>query len=92
MLSEAYPCLRGARLPPGFLPAFRGWIAIGALYGQRWLFEIAAGLAVVTGASAVVGLALGCMRMVRETRLAVQSLAAEAEIRLRPANSNAVRS
>jgi len=51
-------------------------------YGQKLLFEIAAGLAVLTGASAVVGLAVGCSLMVHETRLAVQSLAKEAEIRI----------
>lgn len=59
--------------------------SIAAFYGERLLFEIAAGLAVITGASAVVGLAVGCTLMVHETRLAVQSLAAEAEIRQRPA-------
>jgi hypothetical protein len=34
----------------------------------------------MTGASAVIGLASGCTLMVGETRLAVQSLAKEAEI------------
>ena len=58
--------------------------SVAIFYGSRALFEIAAGLAVITGASAVVGLAVGCTLMVHETRLAVQSLAAEAEIRLRP--------
>jgi branched-subunit amino acid transport protein len=59
--------------------------SIATFYGKRLLFEVAAGLAFVTGASAVVGLAVGCSLMVHETRLAVQSLAAEAEIRVRPA-------
>ena len=58
--------------------------SMAAFYGKKLFFELAAGLAVVTGASAVVGLAIGCTLMVQETRLAVQSLAAEAEIRLRP--------
>ena len=58
--------------------------SVAAYYGQRILFEVAAGLAVLTGASAVIGLTLGCSRMVQETRLAVQSLAEEAEIRIRP--------
>jgi len=34
-------------------------------------------------------LAVGCTLMVHETRLAVQSLAAEAEIRVRPLNPTA---
>jgi branched-subunit amino acid transport protein len=59
--------------------------SLATFYGKRLLFEVAAGLAVMTGASAVVGLAVGCTLMVHETRLAVQSLAAEAEIRVRPA-------
>jgi len=54
--------------------------SIAAYYGQRFLFEAAAALAVVTGASAVLGLASGCALMVRETRLAVQNLAEEAKI------------
>jgi hypothetical protein len=61
--------------------------SVAAFYGQRLLFELAAGLAVLTGASAVVGLAVGCSLMVHETRLAVQSLAAEAEIRVRPSQN-----
>jgi hypothetical protein len=58
--------------------------SVAAFYGQRLWFDLAAGLAVLTGASAVVGLAVGCSLMVHETRLAVQSLAAEADIRVRP--------
>src|SRR5882757_9254733 len=67
-----------------------GWLATAALvsvvgsivtyYGQRWLFQVTAGLALLTGAVAVVGLASGCALMVHETRLAVQSLADEAKI------------
>ena len=55
--------------------------SVAIYFGQRILFDVAAGLAMLTGASAVVGLAFGCSLMVHETRLAVQSLANEAEIR-----------
>lgn len=54
--------------------------SVATYYGQKVLFEVAAGLAVMTGASAVIGLATGCTLMVHETRLAVQSLNKEAEI------------
>lgn len=54
--------------------------SVAAYYGQKAFFQVAAGLAVMTGASAVIGLASGCTLMVRETQLAVQSLANEAEI------------
>jgi hypothetical protein len=57
--------------------------SVATYYGQKPLFILAAGLAVATGASAVVGLAVGCTLMVQETRLAVQSLAKEAEIRVK---------
>jgi hypothetical protein len=66
--------------------------SIAAFYGEKLLFEVAAGLAVVTGASAVVGLGVGCTLMVHETKLAVQSLAAEAEIRVRPARPSGSKS
>jgi len=55
--------------------------SIAAYYGARALFEVAAALAVATGASAVVGLSAGCVLMVRETQLAVRSLTEEAELR-----------
>jgi len=54
--------------------------SIATYYGVKLMFEVAAGLAVTTGASAVLGLVAGCTLMVHETRLAVQSLAKEAEI------------
>lgn len=54
--------------------------SIATYYGVKMLFEAAAGLAVMTGASAVIGLVTGCTLMVHETRLAVRSLAKEAEI------------
>ena len=55
--------------------------SIAAYYGQKLLFEAAAALAVLTGASAVLGLASGCVLMVRETQIAVRYLAEEAKIR-----------
>jgi len=58
--------------------------SIAAYYGQKLPFQLAAGLAVFTGGSAVVGLASGCFLMVRETRLAVQNLAEEARTRITP--------
>lgn len=54
--------------------------SIASYYGQRLLFEAAAALAVLTGASAVLGLASGCVLMVHETQLGVKSLAEEARI------------
>jgi len=54
--------------------------SIASYYGQRFLFEAAAALAVLTGASAVLGLAFGCVLMVHETQLAVQNMAEEAEV------------
>ena len=53
--------------------------SMAAYYGQRFLFESAAALAILSGASAVTGLALGCVLMIRETQLAVQSLTDEAK-------------
>jgi hypothetical protein len=44
------------------------------------LFQLTAGLALLAGAVAVVGLASGCALMVHETRLAVQNLAEEAKM------------
>jgi len=53
--------------------------SIATYYGLKVLFEVAAGLAVMTGASAVIALATGCTLMVHETRFAVQSLTKERE-------------
>ena len=50
-----------------------------AYYGQANLFRAAATLAVLTGASAVLGLCAGCVLMVRETQLAVKYLEEEAK-------------
>jgi len=55
--------------------------SIASYYGQQILFEAAAALAILTGASAVFGLCLGCVLMVRETRLAVNNLSEEADLR-----------
>ena len=49
-------------------------------YGHRILFQAAAGLGLLAGGVAVVGLASGCALMVHETRFAVQNLAEEAKI------------
>ena len=54
--------------------------SIAAYYGRRLLFEAAAALAILTGAAAVAGLSWGCSLMVRETRLAIQNLAEEAQM------------
>lgn len=58
--------------------------SIAVYYGQKALFELAATLAVVSGASAVAGLASGCVSMVRETTLAVQNLSEEAKLLTKP--------
>jgi hypothetical protein len=55
--------------------------SITAYYQQSVLFKVGAAFAVLTGASAVVGLAWGCVLMVRETQIAVQYLEEEARIR-----------
>ena len=56
--------------------------SVASYYGQKLFFELTAVLAVATGTSAVLALCLGCTLMVHETRLAVQSLAKEAELRV----------
>jgi Protein of unknown function (DUF2721) len=48
--------------------------------GQALWFDLTAVLALLCGAVAVVGLALGCALMVHETRFAVRALAEEAKI------------
>ena len=57
--------------------------SIVTYYGQRVLFQLTAGLALLAGAVAVVGLASGCALMVHETRLAVENLAEEAKMHTR---------
>jgi hypothetical protein len=54
--------------------------SIGIYYGQHILFQVTAGLGLLAGAVAVVGLASGCALMVHETRLAVRNLGEEAKI------------
>src|SRR6201996_2741147 len=49
--------------------------SIAVYYGGRSAFRTAAGIGVVCGASAVVALVCGCVLMIRETQLAVESLA-----------------
>lgn len=53
--------------------------SIAVYYGQKPLFEIGAALAVLTGASAVFALCLGCVLMVRETQFAVRTMEHEAQ-------------
>jgi len=57
--------------------------SIGAYYNQKFLFEAAATLGIATGASAVIALVTGCVVMVRETQLAVQSLSEEAKLHIK---------
>jgi hypothetical protein len=46
--------------------------SIATYFGLKVMFEVAAGLAVMAGASAVLGLVAGCTLMVHDTRLPVQ--------------------
>src|ERR1700733_6676319 len=48
-------------------------------YGRPSVFQIAAGIGVACGASAVIALVCGCVLMIRETQLAVKGLASEAK-------------
>jgi hypothetical protein len=57
--------------------------SLAAYYSQKLLFEAMVVLATLTGASAVLGLSIGCVLMVRETQLAVRSLGEEAKLRAR---------
>jgi len=54
--------------------------SIAAYYGQTFLFEVGAGIAILTGAAAVIGLVSGCVLMVRETQLGVRNLSEEAKL------------
>src|SRR5277367_6836681 len=56
--------------------------SIAVYYGGRSAFQIAVGIGVVCGASAVVALVCGCVLMIRETQLAVRGLAYEAKSHL----------
>lgn len=53
--------------------------SIVVYYGRPSVFQIAAGIGVVCGASAVIALVCGCILMIRETQLAVKGLAYEAK-------------
>ncbi len=57
--------------------------SVAAYYGEQHLFLAFAIVALGTGTFAVAALASGCVFMVRETRLAVQSLSEEAALRSR---------
>jgi hypothetical protein len=52
--------------------------SIVVYYGWPSAFQIAAGIGVVCGTSAVVALVCGCVLMIRETQLAVEGLAYDA--------------
>jgi hypothetical protein len=49
--------------------------SIVVFYGWPSAFQIAAGIGVVCGTSAVIALVCGCILMIRETQLAVEGLA-----------------
>jgi hypothetical protein len=53
--------------------------SIVVYYGWPSGFQIAAGIGVVCGTSAVIALVCGCIMMIRETQLAVKGLAYEAK-------------
>jgi Protein of unknown function (DUF2721) len=53
--------------------------SIVVYYGRPSAFQIAAGIGVACGASAVIALVCGCFLMIRETQLAVKGLAYEAK-------------
>jgi hypothetical protein len=53
--------------------------SIVVYYGRPSAFQIAAGIGVACGASAVIALVCGCLLMIRETQLAVKGLAYEAK-------------
>jgi hypothetical protein len=53
--------------------------SIVVYYGRPSVFQIAAGIGVACGASAVIALVCGCFLMIRETQLAVKGLAYEAK-------------
>ncbi len=53
--------------------------SIVVYYGERTAFQIAAGIGVLCGASAVISLVCGSVLMIRETRLAVKGLAYDAK-------------
>jgi uncharacterized protein DUF2721 len=56
--------------------------SIVVYYGWPSAFQIAAGIGVACGASAVIALVCGCVLMIRETQLAVQGLAYEAKLHI----------
>jgi hypothetical protein len=57
--------------------------SIAAYYNAQTAFQATAILAVLTGASAVIGLAAGCAMTINETRLAVRNLDEEARVQMK---------
>ena len=57
--------------------------SIVVFYGLPSAFQIAAGIGVVCGASAVIALVCGCVLMIRETQFAVKGLAYDAKSHIR---------
>jgi uncharacterized protein DUF2721 len=55
--------------------------SVFAIYRIDYGFDVAALIALASGVAAVAGLSLGCIVMIRETRLAVQHLEHEATVR-----------
>jgi hypothetical protein len=53
--------------------------SIVVYYGWPMAFEVAAGIGVLCGTSAVISLVCGCVLMIRETQLAVKGLVYEAK-------------
>jgi hypothetical protein len=53
--------------------------SIVVYYSRPSAFQIAAGIGVACGATAVIALVCGCVLMIRETQLAVKGLAYEAK-------------
>ena len=54
--------------------------SIAIYYGPKSLFEVAAVIGVLCGATAVAALVSGCVLMIRENQLAVNGLAEEAKL------------
>ena len=81
--------LRALRLIYGALGLFASTAlisvagSVASFYGERFLFQLGAALAIGAGSCAVIGLAYGCYLMIKETRLAVKSLGEEAAMRIR---------
>jgi hypothetical protein len=53
--------------------------SVAGFYFGRSAFQIAGGIGVLSGTTAVVSLVCGCVQMIRENQLAVEGLASEAK-------------